>query len=134
MVVVGDLMAPEEIVVKPLSSVLREIRLFSGTPALGSGTLALILDVAAVAARAGVKPVQGEIAESVVVTPDVATDGSIVVVEGRRRERMALLLNAMERIERVPLGQIEYAGERALLAGDGGVVSIQNEWGFGCER
>ena len=58
--VVDDLLAPEEIVVKPLSAVLREIGLFSGATVLGNGTLALILDVGATAARAGVKPVEEE--------------------------------------------------------------------------
>ena len=43
-------MSPEEIVVKPLSPVLREVGLFSGATVLGNGTLALILDVGATAA------------------------------------------------------------------------------------
>ena len=57
--VVDDLMAPEEIVVKPLSAALREIGIFSGATVLGNGTLAMILDVAATGARAGVRPVGG---------------------------------------------------------------------------
>ena len=56
--VVDELMSPEEIVVKPLSPVLREIGLFSGATVLGNGTLAFILDVGATAARAGVKPIE----------------------------------------------------------------------------
>jgi hypothetical protein len=55
--VVDDLKAPEEIVVKPLSAALREIGVFSGATVLGNGTLAMILDVAATGARAGVRPV-----------------------------------------------------------------------------
>jgi two-component system, chemotaxis family, sensor kinase CheA len=113
--VVDDLMMPEEIVVKPLSAVLREIRLFSGATVLGNGTLALILDVSAVGARAGVKPVHGEIAGTVAVEQDGAKDGSFLIFEGRRRERMALPLNVVERVESVPLAQIEYAGDQALL-------------------
>ena len=59
--VVDDLKAPEEIVVKPLSSELREIGVFSGATVLGNGTLALILDVAATGARAGVRPAAEEL-------------------------------------------------------------------------
>ena len=59
--VVDDLKAPEEIVVKPLSSELREIGVFSGATVLGNGTLALILDVAATGARAGVRPGGGRV-------------------------------------------------------------------------
>ena len=52
--VVDDLKAPEEIVVKALSAVLSQIGIFSGATMLGTGTLALILDVAATGVRAGV--------------------------------------------------------------------------------
>src|SRR5262249_24205540 len=58
--VVAGLISPEERVVKPLSPVLREIGMFSGARVLGNGTLALILDVGATAARAGVKPIEEE--------------------------------------------------------------------------
>src|SRR6185437_7885856 len=115
--VVDDLLAPEEIVVKPLSSVLREIGLFSGATVLGNGTLALILDVAATAARAGVKPVEEEMEaiELVEAKTEDAADVSFMVFEDRARERTALPLDVVERIESVPLTQIEYAGGRALL-------------------
>jgi two-component system chemotaxis sensor kinase CheA len=115
--VVDDLLAPEEIVVKPLSSVLREIGLFSGATVLGNGTLALILDIAATAARAGVKPM-AEAAEGVALVEakiEQAEDVSFMVFEERARERTALPLEVVERIESVPLTQIEYAGGRALL-------------------
>ena len=99
----------------------------AGATVLGNGTMALILDVAAVAARAGVKPVQGEMPEPVVVTPNVAMDGSFLVFEGRRRERMALPLHAVERIESVPLAMIEYAGDRALLRYDGELLPLRDD-------
>ena len=53
--VVDGLADPEEIVVKPLSRVLKEIGLYSGATVLGSADLALILDPTAIAARAGVR-------------------------------------------------------------------------------
>jgi two-component system chemotaxis sensor kinase CheA len=42
--VVDGLADPEEIVVKPLSAVLKDIGLFSGATVLGNADLALILD------------------------------------------------------------------------------------------
>ncbi len=78
--VVDDLMSPEEIVVKPLSPVLREIGLFSGATVLGNGTLALILDIGATAARAGVKPIEEE---------NMETGGGC-----RRRSRMCRVLRS----------------------------------------
>ena len=52
--VVDSLADPEEIVVKPLSGVLKDIGLFSGATVLGNADLALILDPGAIAMKAGV--------------------------------------------------------------------------------
>src|SRR5208337_4317285 len=52
--VVDGLADPEEIVVKPLSAVLKDIGIFSGATVLGNAELALILDPSAIAMKAGV--------------------------------------------------------------------------------
>ncbi|WP_263365343.1 chemotaxis protein CheA [Edaphobacter bradus] len=126
--VVDDLLAPEEIVVKPLSAVLREIGLFSGATVLGNGTLALILDIGAVAARAGVKPMEEEEteAENVEVQAE-EEEASFLVFEDRARERTALPLDAVERIESVPLEQIEYARGRTLLQYRGELLPLSDD-------
>ena len=127
--VVDDLLAPEEIVVKPLSTVLREIGLFSGATVLGNGTLALILDVAATAARAGVKPVEerAEESDAAEATLSTETDMQFLIFEDRARERTAVPLNVVERIESVPLAQVEYAGGRALLQYRGELLPLSDE-------
>jgi len=126
--VVDDLLAPEEIVVKPLSTVLREIGLFSGATVLGSGMLALILDVGATAARAGVKPIEEEVEEVEAVGEETEkAELSLLVFEDRARERTALPLDAVERIESVPLAQIEYAGGRALLQYRGELLPLSDD-------
>ncbi|HEY6412338.1 MAG TPA: chemotaxis protein CheA [Edaphobacter sp.] len=125
--VVDDLLAPEEIVVKPLSAVLKEIGLFSGATVLGSGMLALILDVAATAARAGVKPVEEEVVEAEVLDHTKDAEVSLLVFEDRARERTALPLDVVERIESVPLTQIEYAGGRPLLQYRGELLPLRDD-------
>jgi len=126
--VVDDLVSPEEIVVKPLSAVLREIGVFSGATVLGNGTLALILDVSATAARAGVRPEEKEMVE--LKTIEAATkqvrEISLLVFEDRLRERTALPLSVVERIESVPLSQIEYAGGRAMLQYRGELLPLRD--------
>lgn len=124
--VVDDLLAPEEIVVKPLSAVLREIGLFSGATVLGNGTLALILDIAAAAARAGVKPVIEEQEEEQVVET-VQDESSFLVFEDRLRERTALPLGAVERIESVPWNKIEYVSGRPMLQYRGELLQLRDE-------
>ena len=125
--VVDDLLAPEEIVVKPLSAVLREIGLFSGATVLGSGMLALILDVGATAARAGVKPVEDEPEVEALGEKIEESEISLLVFEDRARERTALPLDVVERIESVPLEQIEYAGGRALLQYRGELLPLSDD-------
>jgi two-component system chemotaxis sensor kinase CheA len=127
--VVDDLMSPEEIVVKPLSPVLREIGLFSGATVLGNGSLALILDIGATAARAGVKPIEEEVGGIGAGEAAVheAAGASFLIFEDRVRERTALPLDVVERIESVPLGQIEYAGGRALLQYRGELLPLRDE-------
>src|SRR6201996_3315222 len=127
--VVDDLMSPEEIVVKPLSPVLREIGLFSGATVLGNGSLALILDIGATAARAGVKPIEEEIGGIGAGEAAVheAMGSSFLIFEDRARERTALPLDVVERIESVPLGQIEYAGGHALLQYRGELLPLRDE-------
>jgi two-component system chemotaxis sensor kinase CheA len=126
--VVDDLVSPEEIVVKPLSTVLREIGVFSGATVLGNGTLALILDVGATAARAGVKPMEEEMVElKTMPSTEEAQEISLLVFEDRLRERTALPLNVVERIESVPMRQIEYAGGRAMLQYRGELLPLRDE-------
>jgi len=133
--VVDDLQAPEEIVVKPLSPVLREIGLFSGATVLGSGKLAMILDVAAVGIRAGVRSESEEIAstqpESVARSQEAT---SFLIFEDRfegqpKTERLALPLTAVERIERVALSEVEFAGGRALLQYRGELLPLEDRGG-----
>jgi len=127
--VVDDLMSPEEIVVKPLSPVLREIGLFSGATVLGNGTLALILDIGATAARAGVKPIEEEgvgFGAGEAAIQEVAGE-SFLIYEDRARERTALPLDMVERIESVPLERIEYAGGRPLLQYRGELLALKDQ-------
>jgi two-component system, chemotaxis family, sensor kinase CheA len=128
--VVDDLMSPEEIVVKPLSPVLREIGLFSGATVLGNGTLALIVDVGATAARAGVRPVEEEMTisgtEDEVAIQSEAGE-SFLIFEDRERERTALPLDLVERIESVPLHRIEYVGGRPLLQYRGELLPLRDQ-------
>jgi two-component system chemotaxis sensor kinase CheA len=126
--VVDELMSPEEIVVKPLSPVLREIGLFSGATVLGNGTLALIVDVGATAARAGVRPIEEEgvgSGTSEVAIQEEASE-SFLIFEDFVRERTALPLNMVERIESVPLERIEYAGRRPLLQYRGELLPLKD--------
>lgn len=131
---VDDLLAPEEIVVKPLTSGLREIGLFSGATVLGNGTLAMILDVTATAARAGIRKSAelSNIREDCVreLTPHLP---EFLVFEGRmhgfQAERIALPLHWIERIETVPLSSLEWACGSPTLQYRGALLALEDMGG-----
>ena len=140
--VVDDLMAPEEIVVKPVSPILRDIGLFSGATVLGNGTLAMILDVGATAARAGMqKAAAARHKPAVAVAASETTtelSESFLIFESDASEdgqagRMALPLGVVERIETVPIRTIERAGGRLLLQYRGELLPVEDDSGaLGC--
>ncbi len=147
--VLDGLRPPEEIVVKPLSAALRELGVYSGATVLGNGTLAMILDVAAIAAQAGVRPGGEETrpAASLAAQTESAAgetahiaemEDSMVVYEMARRGedgvtrgvRMAMPLSAVERIATIPVSEIEYAGGRALLQYGAELLPLEDEGGL----
>jgi len=87
----------EEIVIKPLDKRFKSIGLFSGAAVLGDGRVALILDIAALARRAGMIALQA--------AGDRAESGSrkekltLLLLAGPDGERMALPLDCVQRLE-----------------------------------
>jgi two-component system, chemotaxis family, sensor kinase CheA len=129
--VVDGLADPEEIVVKPLSGVLKTIGLYSGATVLGSGDLALILDPGSIASRARVAMHAEERAEI-----DDTKHGEVdamasryLLVEATGR-RAAVPLADVLRIERVPLTRIEYVGYRPVLNFEGQLLPIEDSGGI----
>lgn len=136
--VVDGLADPEEIVVKPLSAVLKSIGLYSGATVLGSGDLALILDPGSIASRAGVAMrSQEERADSAAdeAQSDAHSDDQLgaggsrfLLVEAAGR-RAAVPLGDVLRIERIPLLRIEYIGYRPVLNFEGQLLPIEDSGG-----
>ena len=127
--VVDDLGDPEEIVVKPLSPVLKSIGLYSGAAILGTGDLALILDLSAIASRAGVAPPARRIApelDAQLAANPTGTQFLLVQVAGSSLEtsRAAIPLAQVVRIERLPRSRIEFAASRPLLNVDSQMLPV----------
>jgi two-component system chemotaxis sensor kinase CheA len=129
--VVDGLADPEEIVVKPLSAVLKNIGLYSGATVLGNADLALILDPGAIAHRAGV-------AMSAEEEPgDARTDETeaelqkgveYLLVEAAGRQAAVPLADVL-RIEQLPLSRIEYIGYRPVLNFEGQLLPLEDSGG-----
>ena len=128
--VVDGLADPEEIVVKPLSAVLKSIGLYTGATVLGSGDLALILDPSSIASRAGVAMRAAE--EQVdSIADEVESDamGSRFLLVEAAQRRAAVPLGDVLRIERIPLSRIEYIGYRPVLNFEGQLLPIEDSGG-----
>ncbi len=129
--VVDGLADPEEIVVKPLSSVLKSIGLYSGATVLGSGDLALILDPGSIASRAGVALRSNDEGHAEVSQEEEESDvmaSRYLLVEASER-RAAVPLGDVLRIERLPLSRIEYIGYRPVLNFDGQLLPVEDSGG-----
>jgi two-component system chemotaxis sensor kinase CheA len=127
--VVDGLADPEEIVVKPLSAVLKTIGLYSGATVLGSGVLALILDPGSIATRAGVTMSRAEEQSDMEVEDEEdAMRSKFLLVEAGER-RAAVALADVIRIERLPMHRVEYVGYRPVLNFQGHLLPIEDSAG-----
>ena len=121
--VVDGLADPEEIVVKPLAAVLREIGFYAGATILGNGEMALILNPGAIAQNANVSLSS----ESEVDAGDErrADQQDYLLVETGSR-RAALPLQTVVRIERIPRSRIEHAGALPVLRFEGELLPLDD--------
>jgi len=128
--VVDGLADPEEIVVKPLSAVLKEIGVYSGATVLGNADLALILDPGSIAVKAGVT-ISAETASARAADgeeADVAKSLEYLLVEAAERQA-AVPLKDVLRIEQLPVSRIEYIGYRPVLNFEGQLLPVEDTGG-----
>ncbi len=124
--VVDGLADPEEIVVKPLSVVLKDIGLYSGATVLGNGDLALILDPAAIATRAGVTIADEAQAAGDQPSHACAASAHHYLLAEAGGQRAAIPLDDVLRIEQIPPARIERSGGRAVINFDGQLLPVED--------
>ena len=117
--VVGSFHDTEEVVVKPLGRRLHHLREYSGATILGDGTVALILDSAGLAVKAGLTPVSGSkrAAELAAASESrrLEETQSLLVFQNGPHETCAMPLDLIQRIERVKPEQVESLGSNLTL-------------------
>jgi len=129
--VVDGLADPEEIVVKPLSTVLKNIGLYSGATVLGNADLALILDPSSIAMKAGVtmssEEQKGRGAEEQ-TEAEAAKNQEYLLVEVAERQAAVPLADVL-RIEQLKVSRIEYIGYRPVLNFEGQLLPVDDSGG-----
>jgi two-component system chemotaxis sensor kinase CheA len=129
--VVDGLADPEEIVVKPLSAVLKDIGLYSGATVLGNADLALILDPGSIAQKAGVTLSAEEEAARAAeaeIEAETAKNLEFLLVEVAGRQAAVLLADVL-RIEQLKVSRIEYIGYRPVLNFEGQLLPVEDSGG-----
>ncbi len=124
---VEEIEAPEEIVVKPLSPVLREVEVFSGAAVLGCGELAMILQVGAIAARAGVAGTR----KAAPAVEEKERRPEFLVFEGSAgRGRMGMPVEEVDGVMQVRISEVEEVAGRRFWQAPGGLVAVEDEGGL----
>jgi two-component system chemotaxis sensor kinase CheA len=129
--VVDGLADPEEIVVKPLSAVLKSIGLYSGATVLGNADLALILDPGAIAVKAGVtmSSEEAQAQEASAETGEKASNSMDYLLVEAAERKAAVPLGDVLRIEQLEVGRIEYMGFRPVLNFEGQLLPVEDSGG-----
>jgi two-component system chemotaxis sensor kinase CheA len=126
--VVSSFHDTEEIVVKPLGSHLKGLEEYAGATILGDGSVALILDVAGLAAKANLDAAAGMTRaseQSEGADQEQFTDThSLVLFQNGPEVLCALPLDTVTRIEHIVPRQVETVGGRRTMQYHGGLLPL----------
>lgn len=125
-IIVDNILDTEEIVVKPVATVLRHISAFSGNTILGDGNVAMIVDPRGLAA--------GIAENSEALTPKSATDGELLaeqddttamlIFRAGGREYKAVPLALVTRLEELDVAHFEVCDGRHIVQYRGRMMPV----------
>ena len=116
-IIVDHVFDTEEIVVKPVAPILRDISMFSGNTILGDGSVIMILDPNGIAASAGEIAVtesaqRTEMQEKAVAREDRT---SLLLFRADGPAQKAVPLALIARLEEIDVNQVEYTNGKPLI-------------------
>jgi two-component system chemotaxis sensor kinase CheA len=116
-ILVDGVFHTEEIVVKPMSTKLRHIQLFSGNTILGDGAVVLIIDPNGVARMvgSGTGETQFNTEELAETVADEDESVTLLVFRGGGESLKAVPLSLVTRLEEIDAAKIEWVGGRPLV-------------------
>lgn len=125
--VVDRVINTEEIVVKAVGGQMKAIGLYSGATVLGDGTVALILDVQALARRAlrteTVERQESRTSEAEAAAAETERQRMLLAAIGGGR-RVAIPLDTVTRLEQVKAETVEKVGNREVVQYRGAILPI----------
>ena len=108
-IIVDRVFDTEEIVVKPVTPILRHVTMFSGNTILGDGSVIMILDPNGVARATGIGA-GGETKPAPATTTEIGSSGektTMLLFRGNGDQKMAVPLGLVARLEDIPRAKIE---------------------------
>lgn len=117
-ILVDGVFHTEEIVVKPMSSKLRHIQLFSGNTILGDGAVVLIIDPNGLAKMVGSGSDENQFSVDEVAetsSADEVESVTLLVFRGGGSGLKAVPLSLVTRLEEIDASKIEWVGGRPLI-------------------
>ena len=125
--VVEGIQDTEEIVVKPLGKQFKGITAYAGATIMGDGKVALILDVLGLAQRARVVSEMQDrmLSEKAAPRQQTGQDPQMVLVsEVGRRDRVAIPLSMVARLEEFPVRSVERTGNQEVVQYRGHIMPL----------
>ncbi|KAB0264298.1 hybrid sensor histidine kinase/response regulator [Microvirga brassicacearum] len=126
-ILVDGVFQTEEIVVKPMSSKMRHIQLFSGNTILGDGAVVLIIDPNGLARMVGSGAEDDQfLGAASLEQPDAVQDEtlSLLVFRGGAESLKAVPLSLVTRVEEIDASTIEWSGDHPLVQYRGCLMPI----------
>jgi two-component system chemotaxis sensor kinase CheA len=126
-IVVDGVFHTEEIVVKPMSSKLRHITMFSGNTILGDGSVIMIIDPNGIASAVGstvATTAQEAAAEAEARRADGEKLISMLVFRAGGEEPKAVPLSLVTRLEEIDVSKIEFSNGRYLTQYRGSLMPL----------
>ncbi len=115
-----------EIVVKPLSKLLKSLAYYAGATIMGDGRVALILDVLGIAQTGGVvgeTRAHGPVAHDTQSDPSREKQAALLFRSGSQ-DRVAVPLALVDRLEEFPRERIEMSGGRPVVQYRGKILPL----------
>ena len=124
-IIVDRVFDTEEIVVKPVSSLLRNLSIFSGNTILGDGSVIMILDPNGIASEIGEISVSEQVTSETVAAEDGSDDRTpLLVFHAGGDTPMAVPLALVARLEEIDLQDVEISNGQLVVQYRGGLMPL----------
>lgn len=125
--IVDEVLHMQEVVVKPISAVLKTSGVYGGATILGDGHVSLILDIDGIARKAGLatKLREHKLYEETDKSAETAeTDHAMLLFDLGGPDRLAIPLSQVDRLEVIEPSRLEQTGKETVVAYGDGVMKL----------